>query len=296
MLKRQLTDFGIHPLFLGFVIIIAAFLGFSIFLFSRSHYANYIYVLISLSVVFKYSEINRNDFLKFNFSKANYFKIRILENVLTALPFVIFLCVKKEIYPALLLILLAAAVILINSKKSFSFTLPTPFYRRPFEFIAGFRTSVIAFIAAYFITAMSIIHQNFHLGICSLLFVFLICLSFYNEPEDVFYVWVHKLKVNGFLFNKMKTAIIFSTLISMPVTIALLLFFKTDILLILAFQFLGYMYLLTMVLAKYASFPQKMNLPQGILLVLSITMPPVLLVVIPFFYFQSQKQLKDILE
>ena len=295
MLKRQLTDFGIHP-FLGFVIIIAGFLGFSFFLFSRSHYASYIYCLISISIVFKYSEINRNDFLKFNFSKKNYIKVRILENVLTALPFIIFLCVQKEIYPALLLTVLAAAIILVNSKSSFSVTLPTPFYKRPFEFIAGFRTSVIVFIAAYFVTVMSIIYQNFHLGICSLLFVFLICLSFYNEPEDVFYVWINKKKVNGFLFNKIITAIIFSSLLSLPVTIALLLFFKTHLLLIIAFQLLGYAYLLAMVLAKYASFPQKMNLPQGIILILSITMPPVLLVAIPFFYFQSQKRLKDILE
>ena len=39
-----------------------------------------------------------------------------------------------------------------------------------------------------------------------------------------------------------------------------------------------------------------MNLPQGILLALSLTMPPLLLALVPFFYIQSQNRLKEILE
>jgi hypothetical protein len=39
-----------------------------------------------------------------------------------------------------------------------------------------------------------------------------------------------------------------------------------------------------------------MNLPQGILLALSIIMPPLLLALVPFFYLQSFRKLKEILE
>lgn len=295
MLRRQLTDFGINPI-LGCIIIVIGFLGFSVFLFNKSEYAKYLYILVSLSLMFNYSKIDRNDFLKFIFSEVNYFKIRVLENLLVATPFIIFLCFKKEIYSMFLLIILSIFITLFNSKRSFTLVLPTPFYRRPFEFIAGFRNSIIAIFFAYFITAMAIIYQNLNLGIFSLLFIFLVCLSFYNEPENVFYVWIHKLKVNGFLFDKIKTAIIFSSLITMPVVIGLLVFFKTNLLLILGVQLLGYGYLLTVILAKYSTFPQKMNLPQALLLALSITMPPILLGLVPFFYLQSQKKLKEILE
>ena len=128
----------------------------------------------------------------------------------------------------LLLVVLSVFITLLNSKSGSSLTIPTPFYKKPFEFIAGFRATVIAFFVAYFLTAMAIVYQNFNLGIFSLLFIFLVCLSFYNEPENVFYIWVHKLKATGFLYNKIQTAIIFSSLLTLPALTALAIFFKAS--------------------------------------------------------------------
>ena len=295
MFKRQIIEFGLNPI-LGFIIILTAFYTFSIYLFSKIAYANYIYILIAFSAIFQYSEIKRNDFLKFIYPKNNYFKIRILENLIIVVPFVIFLCYRVEFYSVLILIVASILFSFLNTNKKVTSTIPTPFYRKPFEFIVGFRKSLIGFLFAYFLTAMSLIYQNFHLGIFSLVLVFILCLSFYSEPENEFYVWVHNLKVNGFLFDKILTAILFSTIISLPITISLLIFFQTNIKAVFGFQALGYCYLLTVILAKYSAYPKKINLPQGILLALSITMPPLLLAVIPFFYIQSKNRLKEILE
>jgi len=103
MFKRQLIEFGLNPI-LGFIIILTGFYGFSIYLFDKTVYANYMYILIALSAIFQYSEINRNDFLKFIYPKNNYFKIRILENLIIVVPFIIFLCYRVELYSVLLLI------------------------------------------------------------------------------------------------------------------------------------------------------------------------------------------------
>jgi hypothetical protein len=65
---------------------------------------------------------------------------------------------------------------------------------------------------------------------------------------------------------------------------------------IFGFQVLGYCYLLTVILAKYSTFPRKINLPQGILLAMSLAMPLLLLIVVPFFYIESNRRLKEILE
>lgn len=295
MFKRQLIEFGLNPI-LGVILILIGFYGFSIYLFTKTEYANYLYIIIASGVVLQYSEINRNDFLKFVYAKHNYFKIRILENLITVVPFIIFLCYKVEYYSALLLIVVSILFSFLNTNKKVIATIPTPFYRKPFEFIVGFRKSLIGFLFAYFLTAMSLTYQNFNLGIFSLVLIFILCLSFYSEPENEFYVWVHKLKVNRFLFDKIITAIIFSTIISLPITIALLIFFQANIKTVLGFHALGYCYLLTVILAKYSSYPKKMNLPQGILLALSITMPPLLLALVPFFYIQSKNRLKEILK
>jgi hypothetical protein len=293
--KRQLIELGLNP-FLGFILIIIAFYGFSNYLFAKTEYANYLYIIIALRVILPYSEINRNDFLKFTFPKKIYFKIRILENLIAVLPFIIFLCYKVAFYPILLLVILSILISFFNVNKKIILVIPTPFYRKPFEFIVGFRKLLIGFLFAYFLTLISVLYDNFNLGIFSLALVFLICLSFYIEPEKEFYVWIYKFKVNGFIFNKVLTAILHSTIVSLPITITLIVFFQIDGKAVIAFQALAYFYLVMIVLAKYAAYPKKMSLQQGILLALGTSMPPLLLVLIPFFYIQSQYRLKEILE
>ena len=56
MFKRQIIEFGLNPI-LGFIIILSAFYGFSIFLFSKIEYANYIFILIAFIGIYKHREI-----------------------------------------------------------------------------------------------------------------------------------------------------------------------------------------------------------------------------------------------
>jgi len=294
ILKRQLNEFGVSVV-TGCILILALFYGFSIYLFAKIGYANLLYILLALSVIFKYSETNRNDFLKFTFSKNDYFKIRIVQNLVTILPFIIFLCFKIKFYSALLLVALSIVIIFLNTAKKGAATIPTPFYKKPFEFIVGFRVWICGFLFAYFITIMSVVYQNFNLGLFSLILIFLICLTFYAELENEFYVWVYALKTRAFLFDKIKAAILFSTILSLPIVMALLFFFHENSLAVIGIQLIGYFYLLTVIVAKYAAYPQKMNLPQTILLVLSMALPPLALVSSTYFYIQSTKRLKEFL-
>lgn len=294
MLKRQLKDFGIDPT-TGIIILIIVFLVISILTFSKTEYAKYLYIMAALSITLNHAETNRNDFLKSIFIRKKYFIIRSVENVLTVLPFVIFLLFKKEIYLSFSLISLSILVIFFNSKSIFQVIIPTPFFKKPYEFIVGFRKTFIVIFAVYFTLIMAIIYHNFNLGLVSLIFIFLNCLTFYSETENVFYVWIHKQTVNQFLWFKIKTGLTFSTFISLPVIICLLMVFKNNLLLIISVQLLCFVYLVTIIFLRYAAFPQKINLPHAILFGLGLMMPPLLIVLIPFFYFQSYKKLKAIL-
>ncbi len=294
ILKRQLAGQGINAAW-AFGIGLAAFYGLSYYLFTRIGYANWLYVAIALSIVFKHSEAGRNDFLKFTFRGNSYYKIRILENLATAAAFIIFLLVKKEWNAAFVLSSASVLLSFIYSTRKTALTIPTPFYKKPFEFIVGFRVWFGAFFLAYFLVAMSAIYQNFNLGIFALLLVFLVCFSFYNNPENEYFVWIHRLKARPFLFDKIKTAIVFSTILALPIISVLLYVFRTDTIVIIGFLALGYCYLVTMILAKYSAYPQSMSLPQAILLALSLMMPPMLFFVAPYFYSKSIKQLKQFL-
>jgi len=294
MLNRQMTDFGIIPV-LGYVFVLAAFSGFSLILFNRIAFAEYIYIITGLSLLVRLGETKRNQFLKTCFPDNGYCKIRIFENMIMVLPFAIFMAIKEMYLHALIMMAAAGLFAFFAISGRSGFTIPTPFGKKPFEFTLGFRNSLLAVFLAYFLVIMAVYAGNFNLGIAALILVFLTCITFYFNPENEFFVWIFNRSPGKFLFGKIAIALLYSTCLSLPVAIGLSVFFPGQFLIIAGFQALGYIYLSTIILAKYSSFPHQISLPQFIILALSVWFPPLLLAVIPFFYRQSVKRLKPIL-
>lgn len=295
MLNRQLTEWGIDPV-IGYIVSLFAFIGLSIKLFEKTQFAEYIYIVIALSLIIKLNEINRNDFLKLCYSKMEYIKIRIIENLIVSIPFILFLLFQEKYLVSVLLTISVCLFSLIDLKNKSSFTLPTPFYKHPFEFTVGFRTNYFIYFFAYFLTYMSISVGNFNLGIFSLILTLLSCLNYYTNSEDKFYVWIFSLTPKEFIKYKLKNIIQYSTLLCLPIIITLSIFFYTKMDIILSFQGLGYLFIFTTMLAKYSVFPEKLNIRFGIVFALTFWFPPLLLLIIPYLYIQSTKKLKEILE
>ncbi len=294
LLNRHIRDFGLPPL-AGYPLALLGFVGLSFYLFTKTGIAEYIYLFISLALVLNTGSAQRNGFLKSCYSKPVYYKIRLLENGFIAAPFLVFLLFKQCYVTFGLLILGAGLAVFVNVGQVFKFSLPTPFYKHPFEFTVGFRRNFLFVFFAYFLTLMALAVDNFNLGIFSLLLVFLIALGFYANPEGPFFVWMHNRSSKEFLRYKVSVALFYSTLLCLPVTASLLLFYPQYWGAIAAVQGLGYLYLTCVVLAKYSNFPYKISLLQSILLGLGLWFPPLLLGIIPFFYSQSVKRLNEVL-
>jgi hypothetical protein len=294
MLNRQLTEFGIEPL-IGYIIGIVAFILVSFKLYERTQYAEYILIFISLSITIKLSEICRNDFLKLCYPKNNYFKIRTIENLFVSLPFIIMLVYQKNYLSSVVLLIISCLLIVIDFKKNTNFTIPTPFYKHPFEFTVGFRTNFLIYLFAYFLTIMSLISENFNLGIFSLIIALIASLNYYTNLENEFYIWIFSLTPKEFIKYKLKNIINYSTLLSLPIIISLSVSFYKNIDVIIGIQCLGYLFIFTTMLAKYSIFPEKLNIRFGILLAMTIWLPPLLLIIIPYLHHQSVKKLNEIL-
>jgi len=294
MLNRQLTDFGLHPV-AGYFLLVLIYAGLSVYLFSKTEFAAYIYLVIAISFMMKLSETGRNGFMKTCFNAYDYYKIRMIENLLMALPFTFFLLFNLAFLTAASLMIISGILVIFNSKSALNFAIPTPFLKRPFEFNIGFRNTFYVIFFAYFITVMAVIAGNFNLGIFTLILILFVCMTYYAEMENEFYVWIFSLSPNRFLIHKIQTAILFSTLLCLPVFTGLSVFFPGNIGVLAGFQCLGYLYLITVVLAKYADFPNKINLPQVLVIAFSISFPPLLIGVIPFFYLKSVQKLNEIL-
>jgi len=295
LLNRHIRDFGLHPM-AGWLMGAVLFVGLSFFIFHKTEYAVYAYLLAAFSLLAKLSEKGRNEFLRGCFPDRQYYKIRLLENVFVALPFLIFLLAKWHVMEAIGLGFAATALAFFKMGMGGSFTLPTPFGKRPFEFLMGFRKTYYLHLFAYFIAIMALCVLNFNLGIFALLLVFLICMTYYSDMESGYYVWIHAQQPQAFLRNKIKAAIVYASILSLPLAAVLSFVFYEYVHIILAVILLGYIYLTTVVLAKYAAYPQGMGLPQSLLLAFSLALPPMLLVTIPYFYKKSVKHLEFVLE
>ncbi len=295
LIIRHISDFGIHPA-IGFIICLFAHIGLSVYIFSATDFAKYVYILLPLSFILNFSEVSRNNFLKSIFSNEKFQRIRILENGFIVLPYLIVLLLYSEYVSALTLILFTIFFAFVTIQLPLNRVIPTPFYKVPFEFTVGFRNTVYVLFISWVLTIIAVKTGNFNLGIFSLLLVVLSIFTYFLNTEKEFFVWIYNLSARNFLLRKVRMALLFSTLLCLPVIIPLCIFFFEEMKIIIGLQLLSYLYLVAIVLAKYSRFPSQINLPETIIFTLCITFPPFLFVFIPFFYFKSVKQLKLLLE
>ena len=295
MTNRRFKDTGFEPLF-AYLILTVGFVGLSIYLFHKTEFAEYIYVLSALTLIGKLSETRRTEFLKICFGDTKLKKIRVTENLICSLPFLIFLLYKQLFLSALLLFVLTTILALVNFRTTLNFTLWTPFSQRPFEFTTGFRNTFYLFFVAYSLTVIAVSVNNFNLGVFAMLLVFATTLSYYTKPENEYYVWTYNVNSREFLFSKIKTAILFSTSLALPIAIVIAIFYPQNIGILSLFFLVGWAFLISVIVSKYSAYPDEMNITQGILLALCIWFPPILVVLIPYLFKKSENRLSILLK
>jgi hypothetical protein len=52
---------------------------------------------------------------------------------------------------------------------------------------------------------------------------------------------------------------------------------------------------MTIIFAKYAAYPDEMNIPEGIIIAISVAFPPFVFVFAPYFYIKALKKLERFL-
>jgi hypothetical protein len=265
------------------------------YIFYKTEFAKYLVILTCLSLQVKLSEKNRTDFLLSTFGEKSKMSIRVLENFILCIPFVTILLSKSFILEASILFLSSIILALFSLQSNINLAIPSPFSKRPYEFSTGFRKTIFMFPISYGLTVIAIHADNLNLGIFAFLLVFLTSLSYYYNPEQDYYVWVHAETPNVFLKHKVISASKNVTLLLTPIILSLLIFFPGEFKLMFLFLLIGLLFLWTVILAKYSAYPEEINLPEGIVIAFSLYFPPLLLAIIPFFYRKSVRKLKYLL-
>ncbi len=295
LITRKINDAGVSPM-VGIAVLTALFIGVSYLLFAKSSYAQYIYPFIALSFMLPLSNVKRNEFLQLCYGDTQHRRLRLAENLLVALPFAVFMLFKLQLPGLGLVILLAVTISFIKTGTATAVTIPTPFGKIPYEFAAGFRNTILVILVVYTLAVIAVVVGNFNLGAFALLLLFAVTLSYYQLPEPEYFVWNHNMKPAAFLLHKTKTAIGYATLLALPVVLLLCSFFISQVLYVALLVLAGYVYLCCMIAARYSTYPNEINLPEGILLAISIGVPPALIAILPYFINRSLKRLSTVLK
>jgi hypothetical protein len=294
ILNRRMVEFGVHPIVvypLGLVI----FVFLSDALFQQVQNAPFIYSIGALLLLFKLGYKDRNDFLRTIFNDRTYRLVRVLENGLLAIPFIVFLIAKAEYLVAFGLFIVALVVSKFNLNILNNTTVPTPFGQNPFEFARGIRNSYWVYMVILVLGGISLGVDNFGLAMFSATLLPVMSSSYYSYPENEYFVWSSVLSPKRFLTAKVKIALTQFLGLSLPLYAILAIGFYDQIFVLIGIVLASCLFLVLFVLAKYASFPNELSLPIGFLLALCLAMPPLVLVIGPYLYRKAIQSLNPLL-
>ncbi len=294
MLNRHLADFGLHPA-AGWILGLAAFTGFSFYLSSRFQMAGWILAALGFSVVERPGRRDREDFLRLIYPHRRYLLIRMLENLALVMPFAVFLAFKREWFPLAAILSLAGMEVFTRPGGWPGLVLPTPFGRNPYEAATGFRRTWLIFPAALLLAVAALAAGNPNLGLFALGLAILSVFTWYLQPEPLFYIWIFRYGPSGFLLRKIWTGFRQASLLWLPFILLSLYADTGRWWLPLALWALGLLLLAGTMLAKYASYPHEISIPNLLLLAISVSFPPLLAGVLPYFFLRSGRRLKTIL-
>lgn len=294
LIQRQIIDFGI-PLTIALIGAPILFFGLSAVLYSRTEYAAFILVATCISWQLKISNSKRIEFLKLQYKSSLFLKIRLIENLLVVLPFSLILAMHADWIFLIAAFVFSIALIFYKQRRLFHFSLPTPFAKKPFESIIGFRTFYAFYPICIALLLIAYKVSNPNLAFVALALTSLSSLLFYQLLEPTFWIWIHSTNAKQFLSNKVKTAVFQHLIMFTPITLICVLLFPVYWYFGLAILLMSAVYLSLTVIAKYANYPNQISVIDGILVGISMFIP--ILLPFSFYYFlkKSRQQLASLL-
>ncbi len=292
--ERFCSELGM-PSLLALFISLLIFAAASFLLFERMESATIIYFACSIFALMFVVNRSPLDLLKSIFTKRQLIIIRLLEHLLIAVPFMIILIIKSG-WMWMVALLMTAITLAFTPIHSFNTPrIPTPFKKLPFEAIVGFRRWLVLILISYFLLAKAIQVDNSNLGIAMPVFLILLCVTFYLRIEPMIYVWIYRFSPRKFLWLKLKSAYKCTMILIFPMIILIGIFFPESMLGLLIALIYGLMILTLLILAKWASYPEEINIPQAVLMGIAFLLPPVLVFIMFMFYKKAVGKLTPIL-
>lgn len=296
---------GINPV-IGVTLSAIVFLGISEVLFLKMPYAGLFYGVFALLSLVQLQSANSNAFLLQQTSRKVFFKLKVAENMLLAIPFVAELLFHRYY-------LLSACLFLVIIPYSwFSYSLPkpkravlsTPYAKHSFEFQSGFRTYILIYPLHILLLVASVLSINIYVLLAAYFILLFFMSTFYGKVESEEFIWVYRTTAGGFLAKKAFTLFKHYCITFLPSLILGATLFTTQLPVLLLCMITGLLGLVGCIFIKYHFYPSEfvIQLSQMILLGLALfcMLNPVyvllLIIILLFSFFKAMARLKTILQ
>lgn len=292
ILRRSVEETGL-PFFMAFVLSLLFFAALYYFLLHYPHLSQIAVPYLALSLLLARSDLQRLEFIQSQFSKSQFHLIRLLENVVVVLPFVILTIVVGYWFSSLLSLVFAAIFAVIKPASGWGKVLPTPFRLYPFEFIVLFRRRLWLLLILIAILSIGMYVDNFNLAVVIFAVMILtVAAEVYNviEPEHI--LWNFSKRRAGFLKHKLYRGCLQFFLVLMPFFIALSVRFTDKLLWLLLSAVVGCLVLILLLFIKYAIYPRQVGLLESFIFVLAAAMPLSLTFLFPYYFIKAKRNLE----
>jgi hypothetical protein len=290
-LNRFLKESGFHPV-LAYLLLLVIFSVISHLTINSIENGAWVYALLSIYLFLKTQNIALVSLI---FSNSELRKIRLVEAIIFFVPFSVMLLINQFFFEGLLLMLSIPFSAQFRLRNRFSFKMPTPFYKHPFEFIMGFRSTWAILLMSLGLSIIAITVENYNLTVFSIALIYLNFSVFYSKSEHVFFVWIYSMNPQQFLSEKVRIALLFSVLSTTPIIIATYVVFPDNWMVTTLLLLSGSILPILGILNKYSYFPSHSELINSILIGFSLLFPPFLLFMIPYLIYKATNNLKNYL-
>lgn len=291
---RYFSERGIAPL-LGLILLACLIGGLGYLISIRTSHAGIVYLTLQMFALLALGERRKIETLKLIYSKGLFRKLRIVENLIVSVPFMVCLIIFREQYFYVSLVLPVFMGFVLVDGVRFR-TIPTPYTKEPVLLPAGFRKTLLINISAYTGLIFSLLIDNYNLGLFALIVMVFIYFSFYNAREPYEYVWIFNLSAKAFIIQKLKEGAFGLILFVAPALIIIIARDWESSYLPLIILLLAVLNLINLIGAKYADFPNEIMIPNGLVVALAMIISPLVIITIPYFYSKAIRNLKPVLE
>ncbi|MBD1421310.1 hypothetical protein [Sphingobacterium chuzhouense] len=292
--RRQMEDIGL-PFLAGLLLIASLYIAFCAITIKYPTYAPWTLGYISVSLMYKFANPDRIDFLKNILTRKRFSAIRLAENIGCILPFIPIAIYERAWLLVALLVVLSIVATVISVRRVEIRNIPTPFRNSAFEFIIFFRRLWWLLIICYTIACISIYYDNINLPIVLLGIVILMGLGAYDIIEDEYIVWNNARSASGFIKNKICMGSVQLSLLIAPFLLLLLLFGTSMFLWAILCWISGVLLLILVILMKYAAYPRGVGITETIGCMVIVMMPLLLVAAYPYYYKKAVQNLEKYL-